>query len=376
MFRCSEAWDADTFYRFAEAGGSTWGPSFHAIQQLWRGDGEALARLRTPPSLQINGYLTHPALLEASAQPLLALLPRPASILASGMGQAQLLRPAGSEVWSHVQLGPVNDDGSRRADVVVFDREGVIATMNDLDLTIVNRANHARPAMNDAAERGTNQISLDPNRFPAAASEIEVTGGLTIRDAQQRVVHKLTVSFTLDSQGAADITAHPTSPAAASAPPTLPPPAPAGPTSSKLTPRRRDTGFCVPAASASRPDLEGTPPRPSSQGTWDRSAGAVISAGGSGKLPATPEELRDYLRNEVAAVLHTSPGKIHSGRPLTEIGLDSLMAQQVRNHVRRDLGVAMPANRLLRGSTIVDAVTTLIELLAEPSVSSQPAAPS
>jgi hypothetical protein len=50
--------------------------------------------------------------------------------------------------------------------------------------------------------------------------------------------------------------------------------------------------------------------------------------------PSTPNELRDYLRNQVAAVLH----KVGPDRPLSEFGLDSLMAQQIPKRVQRDLG--------------------------------------
>ncbi|HLX08765.1 MAG TPA: type I polyketide synthase [Thermoanaerobaculia bacterium] len=76
----AEEMDGEAHYRALAARGLDYGPEFRGVDRLWRGDREALARLRpTPPAAggsgPGHGHRLHPALLDACFQTLVAALP-------------------------------------------------------------------------------------------------------------------------------------------------------------------------------------------------------------------------------------------------------------------------------------------------------------
>jgi 1-acyl-sn-glycerol-3-phosphate acyltransferase len=69
--------------------------------------------------------------------------------------------------------------------------------------------------------------------------------------------------------------------------------------------------------------------------------------------PATRhQQLDSYLRHVIARALGTSPARIEADRPLTECGLDSLIAVELMTTLRMDLGLEMPVVKLLQGMTL------------------------
>ena len=54
---------------------------------------------------------------------------------------------------------------------------------------------------------------------------------------------------------------------------------------------------------------------------------------------------------------------IDADQPLTELGMDSLMAVRIRNTVRGDFGVEPPVALLLQGASLADLTTDLIRQL-------------
>ena len=64
--------------------------------------------------------------------------------------------------------------------------------------------------------------------------------------------------------------------------------------------------------------------------------------------------LEQYLLHELAAVLKVPPQKIRKDQPLTTLGIDSLMAIELKNTVESKLGVQLPIATLLKGPTIQD----------------------
>ena len=72
------------------------------------------------------------------------------------------------------------------------------------------------------------------------------------------------------------------------------------------------------------------------------------------RLAAAPVECRGELVRSavggiVARVLGASAAELRRAEPLSNLGLDSLMAVQIKNHIRADLGVDVPLARLLEG---------------------------
>ena len=78
-----------------------------------------------------------------------------------------------------------------------------------------------------------------------------------------------------------------------------------------------------------------------------------------------PGEARDHLlatlRSRLAQVLRTEPDRVEIDRPLNTLGLDSLMAIELKNGVESDLGLILPLASLLQGPTLHDLADRLLE---------------
>ncbi|MGE2835900.1 type I polyketide synthase [Mycobacterium sp. SMC-4] len=70
------------------------------------------------------------------------------------------------------------------------------------------------------------------------------------------------------------------------------------------------------------------------------------------------------LRRRISAVMgYSDDSAVDVARPLTELGLDSLMAVRMRNTIRGDFGVEPPVAMLLQGATLSDLALDLIRQL-------------
>ncbi|MGR8007756.1 type I polyketide synthase [Streptomyces hypolithicus] len=77
--------------------------------------------------------------------------------------------------------------------------------------------------------------------------------------------------------------------------------------------------------------------------------------------------LLDDVRRRVATVLGVQPTAVGVHRPLTEAGVDSLLASAVRVALERDLGVALPATLLWNYPTVSEIAGFLAGVLADTS---------
>lgn len=88
---------------------------------------------------------------------------------------------------------------------------------------------------------------------------------------------------------------------------------------------------------------------------WSIFAGLAAGHAGTGRLSiTTPQELERALTEWVAGVLRTSPAAIDPKASLTRLGLDSLMAVELRNLLEARLGVRLPAPAFLDGPTVTE----------------------
>lgn len=82
---------------------------------------------------------------------------------------------------------------------------------------------------------------------------------------------------------------------------------------------------------------------------------------------AAPDErpalLEHHVVERIAKVLGTSAKKVDAERPLTEMGVDSLMAVELQTVVDKDLGVSLPLASLLEGASARQLASTLLDQL-------------
>jgi NAD(P)-dependent dehydrogenase (short-subunit alcohol dehydrogenase family)/acyl carrier protein len=94
-------------------------------------------------------------------------------------------------------------------------------------------------------------------------------------------------------------------------------------------------------------------------------------------LAAEPAErrqlLRSYLIELVARVLGLPASKLDVQQPLSNLGLDSLMAVELKNRIALDLGVNVPMVKFLQGPSVEEAAAYLFEQLTQ-EVSDAPVA--
>jgi acyl transferase domain-containing protein/aryl carrier-like protein len=93
-------------------------------------------------------------------------------------------------------------------------------------------------------------------------------------------------------------------------------------------------------------------------------------------LAARPAERREkivsLLREQVSRILGTSEEKLDAERPLTDFGLDSLMAVELRNWIEGDLRLTLSSVDILRGPSISQLADLLAEQFAKLEAGSGP----
>ncbi len=77
--------------------------------------------------------------------------------------------------------------------------------------------------------------------------------------------------------------------------------------------------------------------------------------------------LQSYVSEQVARVLGLSTSQLDIQQPLTNLGLDSLMAVELKNRISADLGINVPMVKFLQGFSVVQAGTQLLDQLTAQS---------
>jgi acyl transferase domain-containing protein len=88
-----------------------------------------------------------------------------------------------------------------------------------------------------------------------------------------------------------------------------------------------------------------------------------------------PRLLQSYLSEQVARVLGLPASQLDVQQPLSNLGLDSLMAVALKNRIAVDLGVNVAMVKFLQGFSVAEAAPQILEqLTAEAAVPSMPVA--
>jgi acyl carrier protein len=81
----------------------------------------------------------------------------------------------------------------------------------------------------------------------------------------------------------------------------------------------------------------------------------------------TPEgrckALLEVLREQVSRVLGTIPARIEIDKPLTSLGMDSLMAVELRNWVEKELRLSVPIMEMMQASSLSGLADVLLTRL-------------
>lgn len=144
--RCPGSLPTEVYYKTLREIGLQYGPSFRAIEELRRGQGEVLTRVRLPPHLE-GAHALHPALLDACLHVYPALIddygnferaPRGLhhTYLPISIERFRSSRPGAGEVWVHAVRRPAQDDPQIvTIDIAVYREDGTqAATLEGLSL--------------------------------------------------------------------------------------------------------------------------------------------------------------------------------------------------------------------------------------------------
>jgi acyl transferase domain-containing protein/NADPH:quinone reductase-like Zn-dependent oxidoreductase/NAD(P)-dependent dehydrogenase (short-subunit alcohol dehydrogenase family)/acyl carrier protein len=141
---CSEEVVTRDFYAAFGRRGMDFGPGFHSIRQLWRGELQALGRIELAADLlpEAGAFRMHPVLLDGCLQVGAAALPvedDQTLFLPIGIGAYRLLGSPTGTCWAHVLVHPHGGE-VRRLDLRVFDERGaLLAQLQDLQVKRVTR---------------------------------------------------------------------------------------------------------------------------------------------------------------------------------------------------------------------------------------------
>ncbi|WP_327365122.1 polyketide synthase [Streptomyces sp. NBC_01217] len=146
---------AAEFYAYNAERGNQWNGAFRGVVELWRRDGEALARLASPEGVRaaLGDHHFHPALLDAGCHGMAAARPRTVAdpegvFVFGGIDEFRTYHRPGHEVFSHVRLVPTTRGDSFAADIRMADASGrLLAEIRGARLQYL--AGHA-PALEEA----------------------------------------------------------------------------------------------------------------------------------------------------------------------------------------------------------------------------------
>ncbi|CAM5594675.1 type I polyketide synthase [Streptomyces hirsutus] len=159
--------NADDFYPWNAARGNQWNGTFQGITDLWRTDGEVLARLTCPAALvdSLALHHFHPALLDASGHAMAAARPLTAPgeegvFVLGGIDEVRFYQQPPTSLFSHARLLPSPREDSFVADIDIRADDGrLIAQMRGLRLQYL--AGHAPALLTPHTED-----SVTPPRTP------------------------------------------------------------------------------------------------------------------------------------------------------------------------------------------------------------------
>ncbi|MDT0477887.1 acyl carrier protein, partial [Streptomyces sp. DSM 41014] len=75
-------------------------------------------------------------------------------------------------------------------------------------------------------------------------------------------------------------------------------------------------------------------------------------------------EIQRFLVERVAKVLALPVDRLNVRKPLNRLGMDSLMATEIRSHIQHEFGVVVPLAKILSGQSVADLTDFLSDELS------------
>ncbi|GLW47204.1 hypothetical protein Stsp02_28660 [Streptomyces sp. NBRC 14336] len=190
--RCADAVDAGDHYAAMRRAGLSYGPAFQGAAELWRGAGEALARLRDRAELTDDSaaHLIHPAVLDSALQTLGAALGDSlgdATYLPVRVGAFTLFAERAFPRWAHASVSAPDADAEEitGAEVVLYDDSGaVVGELTGVALRRVQGSGATEPAGRDVYRVAWEETEAEavgdrsPGRWLVLADRDGVGGGV------------------------------------------------------------------------------------------------------------------------------------------------------------------------------------------------------
>ncbi len=142
--RCETTISAESHYAGLREKGLYFGPSLFGVREIWRSDGEALARIELPDSLrrEAGAYGIHPALLDACLQAMSAALPEDSDLyMPLSIDRIRVYGDVGTTLWSHalVDAGTGSKETYSASIEVMNDAGEIVAEVTGLRLKRASR---------------------------------------------------------------------------------------------------------------------------------------------------------------------------------------------------------------------------------------------
>ena len=83
-------------------------------------------------------------------------------------------------------------------------------------------------------------------------------------------------------------------------------------------------------------------------------------------MESRTELLRDYFVGQLALIMGLEASDLDVEQPLNTLGLDSLMAIELKNNVESRLGVVLPMARFMEGPSVTKLALLVAELIDQP----------
>jgi 1-acyl-sn-glycerol-3-phosphate acyltransferase len=103
-----------------------------------------------------------------------------------------------------------------------------------------------------------------------------------------------------------------------------------------------------------------------------RESGRVVDQLVACPAESRGEEAARLLCRSVARILGAAPDRVEAGAPLTEMGMDSLMAVELGTVLRNDFAIEVPVVRLLKGVTVAELAAIVCARLHSGAVPAPP----